>query len=31
MQRLMDKMKKVPYIDERTGDYNLRFNLQNMV
>jgi hypothetical protein len=31
MQKLMDKMKKVPYIDERTGDYNLRFNLQNMV
>lgn len=31
MQRLMDKMKKVPYIDEKTGDYNLRFNLQNMV
>ncbi len=31
MQRLMDKMKKVPYMDEKTGDYNLRFNLQNMV
>jgi len=31
MQKLMDKMKKVPYIDEKTGDYNLRFNLQNMV
>ncbi len=38
MQKLMDKMKKVPYIDERTGDYNLRltywcafsaFHLQN--
>ena len=31
MQKLMDKMKKVPYIDEKTGDYNLKFNLQNMV
>ena len=31
MQRLMDKMKKVPYIDEQTGEYNLRFNLQNMI
>jgi hypothetical protein len=31
MERLINKMKKVPYIDERTGDYNLKFNLQNMV
>jgi hypothetical protein len=31
MERLMNKTKKVPYIDEKTGDYNLRFNLQNMV
>jgi intein/homing endonuclease len=31
MQRLMDKMKKVPYMDERTGEYNLKFNLQNML
>ena len=31
MERTMNKMKKVPYIDEKTGDYNLRFNLQNMV
>jgi len=31
VQNLMNKMKKVPYIDENTGDYNLRFNLQNMV
>lgn len=31
MQKMMDKMKKVPYIDEHTGEYNLRFNLQNMV
>lgn len=31
MQKMMDKMKKVPYMDEHTGEYNLRFNLQNMV
>ena len=31
MQKMMDKMKKVPYMDEKTGEYNLRFNLQNMV
>lgn len=31
MTKMMDKMKKVPYMDEMTGEYNLRFNLQNMV
>jgi hypothetical protein len=31
MEKLISKMKKVPYLDQRTGDYNLRFNLQNMV
>lgn len=31
MQKIMNGLKKVPYIDERTGDYNLRFNLNNMV
>ena len=30
MEKMMAKLKKVPYIDERTGDYNLRFNLNNM-
>ena len=30
MEKLMAKMQKTPYIDEQTGDYNLRFNLQNM-
>ena len=30
MQRLIDKMKKVPLIDPRTGDYNLRFNMMNI-
>lgn len=31
MEKAMTKMKKVPYVDPQTGDYNLRFNLQNMV
>ena len=31
MQRIMDQMKKTPYLDQQTGDYNLKFNLQNMV
>ena len=31
MQRTIDKMKKVPYVDPETGDYNLRYNLQNML
>lgn len=31
MEKLIAKTKKVPYIDENTGDYNLRFNLQNMI
>jgi len=31
MEKIINKMKKTPYLDERTGDYNLRFNLQNMV
>ena len=25
-----NKMKKTPYIDQSTGDYNLKFNVQNM-
>jgi hypothetical protein len=31
IQKVISQVKKVPYIDERTGDYNLRFNLNNMV
>jgi hypothetical protein len=31
MQKIISQVKKVPYIDERTGDYNLRFNLNNMI
>ena len=31
IQNIINKMKKVPYIDEKTGDYNLKFNMQNMI
>jgi len=31
IQDIADSMKKVPYVDERTGDYNLKFNIQNML
>jgi hypothetical protein len=31
MEKTISKMKKIPYINENTGDYNLRFNLENMV
>jgi len=31
IQTIINKMKKVPYIDEKTGDYNLKFNIQNMI
>jgi len=31
MQRIMNQMKKTPYVDQDTGNYNLKFNLQNMM
>lgn len=31
MQSFISAMKKIPYIDQATGDYNLKFNLQNML
>jgi hypothetical protein len=31
MRNIIDQMKKTPYMDEATGDYNLKFNLQNML
>ena len=30
MQQTINKMKKAPVIDEKTGDYNLRYNIQNL-
>jgi len=31
MQRVIQNMKKTPYIDEKTGQYNLKFNMSNML
>jgi len=31
MQKTVNQMKKTPYVDAQTGDYNLRFNMQNMM
>jgi len=30
MQRIINKMKKIPFLDKNTGDYNLKFNMQNL-
>ena len=30
MQRIINKMKKAPVIDEATGEYNLKYNMQNL-
>lgn len=31
MEQMINKMKKVPYVDQKTGNYNLKFNLNNML
>jgi hypothetical protein len=31
MQRTINKMKKTPYMDPSTGEYNLKFNMQNIL
>jgi len=31
MEKVMNKMKKVPYIDESTGEINMKFNLMSMM
>mgnify|MGYP003663700034 FL=1 len=31
MQKVMQSMKKTPYLDPNTGQYNLKFNMQNMM
>jgi len=31
MQRTITSMKRIPYIDQNTGEYNLKFNMQNML
>jgi hypothetical protein len=30
MEKTVARMKKTPYIDQSSGDYNLKFNIQNM-
>ena len=30
MQRIINKMKKTPFMEESTGEYNLRYNVQNL-
>jgi hypothetical protein len=30
MQQAINKMKKAPVMDEKTGEYNLRYNIQNL-
>lgn len=31
MQKIINSSKKVPFIDEKTGEYNLRYNIQNLI
>lgn len=31
ISQMMNRMKKIPFIDEKTGQYNLRFNMQNIL
>ena len=30
MQRIINKMKKIPVIDQKTGEYNLRYNVESV-
>ncbi len=30
MQKIIQSSKKVPFVDEKTGEYNLKFNMMNM-
>ena len=31
MQKTITKMKRTPYIDQQTGEYNLKYNMQNLL
>lgn len=31
MNKLIDSFQKTPYVDQRTGDYNKKYNVQNMM
>ena len=30
MQKIINKMKKIPVIDQKTGDYNLKYNIESV-
>lgn len=30
MQKIITKMKKIPFLDKNSGDYNLKYNMQNL-
>ncbi len=29
-KKIINKMKKTPFVDKNTGDYNLKYNIQNL-
>jgi len=31
MEKTISKMKRTPYVDQDTGDYNLKYNMQNLL
>jgi len=31
MEQIINKMKKIPHVDPKTGNYNLKFNINNML
>ena len=31
MQKTITQMKRTPYVDQQTGEYNLKYNMQNML
>jgi len=31
MQKTISQMKRTPYVDQQTGEYNLKYNMQNML
>tara|TARA_B100000497_G_scaffold7736_1_gene7853 strand:+ start:1143 stop:3050 length:1908 start_codon:yes stop_codon:yes gene_type:complete len=31
MEKTLSKLKRTPHIDEKTGEYNLRYNMQNLL
>jgi hypothetical protein len=31
MQKIINNSKKVPFVDEKTGEYNLKYNIQNLI